>query len=207
MYRLLSNITLCQVASVISPCDETSIKVKVWYLLVLNYIRVPGLKNEPYSGFNQCNDNCNPNCFTDSGTSGIYLPLDESFCNDLTGNVSDLKEMGSLLLDLDGVNGSTITLSLPLLWLKEQIALGNVICTGTTGNFILGFPIYQFYYLVYNMGNNTITFVDLQLSNATEAFIDGPELGGTNAPSSGYHLSSSSLVTMGFLLLACQYII
>ena len=28
------------------------------------------------------------------------------------------------------------------------------------------------------MGNNTITFVDLQLSNETEMFIDGPELGG-----------------------------
>jgi hypothetical protein len=120
---------------------------------------------------------------------------------------NNLKELGSLLIDLEGVHGSTVTLSLPLLWVSEQIVLGNFICSGTSGKFILGFPIFQYYYLVYNMGNKTVTFVDLRLSNETEAFVYGPELGGTNKPRSGYLRSTSSLMTIGigFLLLAIQY--
>ena len=43
------------------------------------------------------------------------------------------------------------------------------------------------------MGSKTVTFVDLPLSNETEAFINGPELGGINeSPSSGTTESPSS---------------
>ena len=94
------------------------------------------------------------------------------------------------MLDIEGVNGTNITLSLPLLWLAEQEALGRLICTGTTGNFILGFPIFQYYYLAYDMESNTITFVDLPQSDETKAFIDGTELGGTNESSSGPDVSA-----------------
>ena len=115
--------------------------------------------------------------------------------------------MGSMLLDIEGVNGATVTLALPLLWLKEQLGMKNVVCTGSTGDFILGFPIFQYYYLVYDMTKNRVTFVDLPLSNETEAFIDGPELGGLN---SGYRhhvpTTSSSMAAMGVLLLAFQCI-
>jgi hypothetical protein len=136
--------------------------------------------------------------------------------------------MGSMLLDLEGFNGSTITLSLPLLWLKEQIYLQRVSCIGPSGSFVLGLPIYQYYYLVYDLGNNTVTFVDLQLSNETEAFISGPELGGiiveddddqastTNEPSTSSEPSTGSrhtgrpntntFVMAGLLLVACKYI-
>jgi hypothetical protein len=136
----------------------------------------------------------------------------------LRTNIGALKEMGLLLLDLDGVNGSTITLSLPLLWLTEQMVEGNVRCSpdGTAGNFILGMPIYQYYYLVYDMGNNTVTFVDLPPSNETEAFIDGPEYGGvlepstSSEPSTGYRHNGSpstdTFVMAGLFMLACKYI-
>jgi len=128
------------------------------------------------SGFNQCMDIYDPKCITDSGSSQILLPLIESVCDDLWETNPDTpKKMGSLLLDLEGVNGSTITLPLPLLWLAEQIA-------GTSGDFALGLPIFHYYYLVYDMENSTVTFVDLQLSNETEAFIHGPELGGVSEP-------------------------
>ena len=157
------------------------------------------------SGFNQCNVcDRNAHCYADSGSSSIDLPLPQSFCDDLLmkTNVNVLKESGSLLLDLEGVSGSIITLSLPLHWLAEQV--GYVRCGGLSGNFVLGFPIFQYYYLAYNMGDSTVTFVDLQLSNETEAFINGPELGGINEISSGYLLSMSSVMTIGFLLLAFQ---
>ena len=179
------------------------------YLLKLNSIR---LNNMTQSGFNQCNGcdrNGNPHCYTDTGGSSIRLPLPQSFCDDLLmkTNVNVLKESGSLLLDLEGVSGSIITLSLPLHWLAEQGALGYVKCSGLSGNFVLGFPIFQYYYLAYNMENNTVTFVDLQLSNETEAFVNGPELGGANETSPGCRLlSTSSVMTIGFLLLASQYI-
>jgi hypothetical protein len=157
-----------------------------------------------------------PKCITDSGSSQILLPLIESVCDDLWETNPDTpKKMGSLLLDLEGVNGSTITLPLPLLWLAEQIA-------GTSGDFALGLPIFHYYYLVYDMENSTVTFVDLQLSKKTEAFIHGPELGGVSEPNTNSDSSTSSdsstgsrrtgspstitFVTVGLLLLACKYI-
>eukprot|EP00984_Skeletonema_dohrnii_P009232 scaffold3522_cov82-Skeletonema_dohrnii-CCMP3373.AAC.4 len=147
----------------------------------------------PQSGFNQCDKCGNAHCYTDSGTSWISLPLPESLCNDLVNtDVDTLKKMGSLLLDIAGVNGSTVTLSLPLLWLVEQAPSGRVQCTGTSGDFILGFPLFQYYYHAYDMGSKTITFVDLPLSNETEASADGPALDGTNESSSGNIESPSS---------------
>ena len=113
-----------------------------------------------------------------------------------------------MLLDILGVNGATITLSLPLLWLAEQRKLGNVECTGTEGIFVLGFPIFQYYYVAYDMADNEIIFVDLQLSDETKAFID--DGGGAFSLSSGYHhrvpTTSSLMVAMGVLLLAFQCI-
>lgn len=47
-------------------------------------------------------------------------------------------------------------------------------------------PISQYYYLIYDMGNETVTFVDLQLPNETEMFIDGPELGRADDKSAGH---------------------
>ena len=185
-----------------------------WYLLILKSIRMPGL-NMTQSGFSQC-DKCGTHCFTDSGTSSLYLPIPESQCNDLVNTkVDTLKILGSMLLDIEGANSSTVTLSLPLLWLVEQINLNRVRCSGASGDFILGFPIFQHYYLAYDMGSKTVTFVDLPLSNETEAFINGPELGGnkesssgTIEPSSGYHVcSTNSLIAISFLQLVLQYIL
>lgn len=127
-----------------------------------------------YSGFNQCANECDK-CYTDSGISWISLPLPAEFCETLpltTFNRSDYRTV-SMLIDLEGVNGNNVTLSLPLFWLAEQMDAEekNVQCTGTSGAFVLGFPIFQYYYLVYDMGNNTVTFVDLQLSDETEDFI------------------------------------
>jgi len=177
-----------------------------WYLLKLNSIRVPS-RNMTHSGFSQC-DECLPNnnCFTDSGASSISLPLPESQCKDILSGKFDVLQKESMLLDILGVNGTTITLSLPLLWLTEQIMFGNVVCTGAAGEFLLGFPIFQYYYLAYDMADNTITFVDLHLSDENEAFIDGPEHGGILPPSSGYHYyfstTSSFMMAIGILLLA-----
>jgi len=110
-----------------------------------------------------------------------------------------------------GVNGATVTLSVPLIWLAEQGNLNNVVCTGIDGIFVLGFPIVQYYYLAYDVADNTVTFVDLQLSDETKAFLYGNELGGINPPSSGYNYHdvptmSSLMVVIGILLLSFQSI-
>ena len=60
-----------------------------------------------------------------------------------------------MLLDIEGIDGETVTLSLPLLWLREQLEMGNVVCTGSTGNFLLGLPIFQYYYLAFDMADNS----------------------------------------------------
>ena len=112
------------------------------------------------------------------------LPLPQDYCNGLVNiGADELKELGSLLVDLTAADGKDdITLSFPLLWLREQMALDYVACTGTTGDFVLGLPITQYYYTVYDMGNDTVSFVELNLSNETKFFIDGPELGGSPTP-------------------------
>ena len=148
-----------------------------------------------------------PSCYTDSGTFSISLPLPEEYCDALPSNADDLESLGSLYIDLDGADGGIVTLSLPLLWVKEQSALGYVECTGLTGNFVLGLPISQYYYLAYNMGNKTVSFVDLNLSAETENFIDGPELGGTGSTSTGYRLCLYQAFTTGILaLVSCIYL-
>ena len=155
-----------------------------FYGLYITSIRVPGL-NLTQSTVDLCKKI--KGCFTDTGNSKIELPFPQSYCNDLVNTenttidelADELKEAGSLFMDLPGADGKDITLSFPLLWLAEQIALGHVRCTG---RIVLGLPIRQYYYTVYDMGKNTISFVELNLSNETQAFIDGPELGGFIPP-------------------------
>jgi hypothetical protein len=172
-----------------------------WYELGINSIRVPGL-NFTQSTTELCSE-C-PNCYTDSGNSWIMLPLPEEFCDSIPNNVDELKSLGSLYMDLDGVNGENVTLALPLLWLVEQYLNGHVQCVGESGSFVLGFPIFQYYYLVFDMGNNTVIFVDLELSNETESFIDS---GGYASTSAGY-LPYQALTTSILVLTAsCIYLL
>ena len=174
----------------------------MWYQLGFNTIRVPGL-NFTLDTTELCKG-C-ATCFTDSGNSLIQLPLPEEDCNSLPSNADELKALGSLFIDLDGADGENATLTLPILWLAEQIASGYVQCTGTSGDFVLGFPIFQYYYLAYNMGDETVTFVELELSNETKTFIEGPELGGAASTSAGYLLYQA--FTTGILALAsCIYL-
>ena len=181
-----------------------------WYLLKLNSICIPGM-NMTWTGFNQCECGI-AHCYTDTGTSWISLPIPKSQCDYwLDEPLATLAELGSLLLDIEGVNGTTVTLSLPLVWLKIMLQLGNVKCTGITGDFILGFPIFQYYYLAYDMEDNTVTFVDLQLPDDFYEPLPVPEYGGSCSPrpSSGYYhrmptTSNYLMAAMGVLLLAFQ---
>ena len=174
-----------------------------WYVLNFTSIRVPGL-NLTQSTTEKCGQDCSQGaqCITDSGNSYLQLPLSVEFCKSVPTNVDKLKSLGSLYIDLDGGN---VTLSLPLLWLWEQIALGHASCTGTSGSFVLGLPISQYYYLVYNMGNNTVVFVDLELSNdnETESFIDS---GGTSSTSAGYLLYQALTASILVLTASCIYL-
>jgi len=57
------------------------------------------------------------------------------------------------------------------------------------------------------MGDKTVTFVDLTLSDETENFIDGPELGGTASTMSGAGYLLYQAFTTGILVLAsCIYL-
>ena len=105
----------------------------------------------------------------------------------------------------------------------EQLFLGRVLCTGISGSFVLGLPIFQYYYLAFDMGNETVTFVDLklsnetelELSNETEAYIEGPEkeleekekeLDGTASTSTGYHLYQAFTTGIVVLAASCIYL-
>ena len=136
------------------------------------------------------------------------LPLPEEYCNSLPSDVDELKALGSLYIDLDGADGGIVTLELPLLWVAEQIALDHIRCVGESGSlsFILGLPISQYYYLAYDMGNETVTFVDLELSDETENFIDGPQLGGAASTSAGYLLYQAFTTGMFLLVSSCIHL-
>jgi len=165
---------------------------------------VPG-GNYTWSGFDQCNDE--GSCIADSGNSYFFLPLPESVCSDFPTNRAELEEIGPMLLDLEGVDGDTVILSIPMVFMSEQLNSGRVHCTNATGHFALGLPILQYYYLVHDMQGGTVTFVDLQLSNETEDFIEGPELGGKASQASCNPTSTSVfLMTSGLLMLVSQYI-
>ena len=153
-----------------------------WYQLNFTSIRVPGSSPSfTQSTIDLCKQPAK--CITDTGNSWLKLPLPQNYCESLRTGVDELKEAGSLFIDLTAADGKDdITLSFPLLWLAEQYVLGHVQCTSTTGSFVLGLPIRQFYYSVYDMGNKTVSFVELNLSNETQAFLGGQELGGLNPP-------------------------
>jgi hypothetical protein len=177
-----------QVAKTIECVEEEK-----WEYYTLNFtsIRVPGF-NVTQSTVDLCSSECNK-CITDTGNGYIMLPLPHDFCDRLINITSEdeFKELGSLYIDVTGADGDDITLSFPLDWLAEQLSLGYFKCTGTTGGFKLGLPIHQYYYTVYDMdtGNDTVSFVELNLSNETQAFIDGPELGGVTAAAAAKTIS------------------
>jgi hypothetical protein len=163
-----------QVAKTVSPNNIGDLFK--WYQLNFTSIRVPGL-NLTQSTVDLCSQHSK--CITDTGNGFIFLPLPQDDCdrfNKITSE-DELKEAGSLFIDLAE---DDITLSFPLLWLREQLGLSYVHCTGTEGDFALGLPITQYYYTVYDMGKDTVSFVELNLSNETQAFLYGPELGGVN---------------------------
>ena len=127
-------------------------------------------------------------CYSNSGTLSINPPLPQDDCTALRNlHVEQIKEAGSLFLDFQGVDGNNVTLALPLIWVAEQLDMGLFQCTGTSGNLVLGFHTFQCYYLVYDMIDETTTFDNLELSEETEDFIEGPELGGADPePSAEY---------------------
>ncbi len=129
------------------------------YSLNFTSIRMPGF-NFTQSTVDLCKQP--GKCFTDTGSSYIILPFSQQVCNKFNNitSVDELNELGSLFIDLTAADGTDdITLAFPLLWL--QTGNVNYLCTGPTGLFVLGLPITQYYYTVYDMGKNTVSFVDL----------------------------------------------
>eukprot|EP00580_Thalassiosira_gravida_P006710 CAMPEP_0201639264 /NCGR_PEP_ID=MMETSP0493-20130528/18861_1 /ASSEMBLY_ACC=CAM_ASM_000838 /TAXON_ID=420259 /ORGANISM="Thalassiosira gravida, Strain GMp14c1" /LENGTH=165 /DNA_ID=CAMNT_0048112595 /DNA_START=71 /DNA_END=564 /DNA_ORIENTATION=- len=124
-------------------------------------------------------DPSTPNCYTDSGTSGIWLPIDKSYCESLLNATTEELE-GDLLIDLEGdTDGETITLKFPLMWILEQAVNGRISFTDPeddSGRFVLGFPTFQHYYIVYDMGKATVTFVDIEQKEYEDTISSG-ELG------------------------------
>jgi len=170
--------------------------------LNLTSIRVPSANlNVPFYDF--CDDN-NGNCITDTGNSFIFLPLPPEECLKFV-----TASEGSLFIDLEGVDGGVVTLELPIPFLLKEYQSGEWIrCTGgvnDTRGFAIGMPIFQYYYLAHDMGNKTVTFVDLPTkSNDTNVdypptkFGTGVTVDSPEDTSSGYLVSSR----MAGLLLA-----
>ena len=105
-------------------------------------------------------------CIQDSGASGLFLPIPQEYCN-VTWQPSNEDLDGGLLIDLEGIDGTPITLTFPFSFIFNEINDGWVKCTGLDGNFVLGFPVYGYYYLAHDMAGNTLTFVDLPQNSET----------------------------------------
>ena len=175
------------------------------FSVMLEGIRSPKLNlTTSFNASSWCTDHM---CVSDSGADQIVLPIPIEDCETFKtqyGNSADKADElkgESLYIDLEGADGGTVTLDLPLFWLMEQLVEGKVACTD--GNFILGFPTFQYYYVVYNMGDRTLTFVDLQLSDAAEEFIEegGGLLDSTTSSSFGLLKTAGLGVACGVLLL------
>ena len=176
---------------------------------MLEGIRSPKLNlTTSFNASSWCTDHAHSHsCVFDSGADTIMLPLPEEDCETFVtqyGNSVDKEDElkgESLYIDLEGANGGTVTLDFPLFWLLEQLVEGKVSCTD--GDFFLGFPTFQYYYVVYNMGDRTLTFVDLQLSDAAEEFIEegGGLLDSTTSSSFGLLKTAGLGVACGVLLL------
>jgi len=152
--------------------------VGTYYNVNLQSMRAPSME-KTWSYKDYCGGS---NCYTDSGTSGIWLVMPKLDC-EFFRNASREELDGPLQIDLESTDGGTITLSFPLQWIVEQAAQGRVSFvdpTGDGGHFALGFPTYQFYYLVYGMGEDTVTFVDLPQKN--ESGRELAEVDGGNFP-------------------------
>jgi hypothetical protein len=166
----LTNLFLTQVAKYTTPSGED----RVWYSLNLKSIRIPVLDNATFTYREDfCDDGSDTpgsNCITDSGNSRFELPIPEEMCN--TAFTDDELE-SDLIVDIEGSDGNIVTLSFPLAFLVEEFLRGWFACTGVNGSFVLGMPVYQHYYLVYDMGNEEVVFVDLpQVINFTEEVLE-----------------------------------
>jgi hypothetical protein len=181
-----------------SPELGTGAGSRSWFGLILQSIRAPLLNLTLDYDASKCAKELS--CFTDSGTSWLVLPIPNQYCESLKDGIFSRDEQihNSLYIYLESADGGTIKLSIPLIWLAEQYAEGWVLCSPDE-SFILGLPIFQYYYLVYSYTNNTVTFVDLQLSDTDEDFIDGPSLGGMK--SSGYSMCYGGSILMRVILL------
>lgn len=125
------------------------------YSLNLKSIRIPALDFRHDYNESFCDDDSS-NCVTDSGNSQLQLPISEEMCK--TFNEEELSS--DLFIDIEGSGGNSVTLSFPLAFLADE---GDWVgCVGTNGAFALGMPVFQYYYLVYDMGNHEVAFVDLR---------------------------------------------
>ena len=171
---------------------------------MLEGIRSPKLNlTTSFNASSWCSDYL---CIFDSGADQIMLPIPIEDCETFVTYAKSVDKEDelkgeSLYIDLEGADGGTVTLDLPLFWLIEQLVEGKVVCTD--GNFFLGFPTFQYYYVVYNMGDRTLTFVDLQLSDAAEEFLEegGGLLDSTTSSSFGLLKTAGLGVACGVLLL------
>lgn len=62
------------------------------------------------------------------------------------------------IVSINSNNEQPIHINLPLKWIQKEFQRGIIHCGDAL---ILGLPIYQFYYVVYNTREDTLTFVNL----------------------------------------------
>ena len=127
------------------------------------------------------------NCFVDSGNPSLQLPVDSEICDRVKWmNKEELME-GAFHLHLRGAptangsknsttNGSMNTTTTPIVTLRlpynifvVQLERGWITCSGTESEIYLGLPIWQYYYVVFNVADGSMEFVDRP--NVTQLFL------------------------------------
>jgi hypothetical protein len=133
--------------------------VKWYWDFVLEEISVDGdagkalTYEEDYCGYDGFR------CIQDTGTPMIELPIPQEVCD---GTFTD-KNDTSLMITIKGNSATApVVLDIPIDWFLDEYNRGFASCSGVDGEIVLGFPILEFYYIVYDADHDTLTFLDLR---------------------------------------------
>lgn len=166
-----------------------------YHSFILKSILIPGLNIEIPFPEGYCG-NDGGKCITDTGNAKLFLP--QEVCSEFENHERDDDTLkNNLEINMQGKEGNDVTLRLPLDFIVDEFEQGWVECSD---KITLGMPLFAYYYLVYDMGNDSIIFVDLPASsNGGGGSDSGTSIngdGGSDSPSAATH-EEAALFTTG----------
>eukprot|EP00439_Symbiodinium_sp_Y106_P068593 s385_g11.t1 len=120
-----------------------------WYDIAVQKITVG---DQEFTGFG-CAPSSGQQCIMDTGTPSLVLPP-QVF--DSAAQLIDFGESATLTFWLPGISGEAVAVSFDLQALSNMGALSK---GGQGTNLILGLPLWAFYYTVFDIGGQSVSFI------------------------------------------------